>query len=395
VQRFARAPFRVTCGEMPRLILVRRGGWNFAIVGLLTAEKLGKIGRYESSMSPCAQAGTGVATIQCTTPRRTFVSFPVPPTPVSVKREVMSWNEVLESISSTLSSWLDAFVSALPNLAVALLVVVAGVFVARGVEALSNRGLGKAGVARSASRVLSKLAYVAAIIGAVIIALGVLDLQQTVTSILAGAGVIGLAVGLAFQDIASNLLAGMSMSFRKPFRIGDLVETNDLLGHVLQVDLRTTSIETLNGNTIVIPNNDVYSNPITNYTKQQKQRVDVEVGVSYADDLGKVHAATLEVLAALECRMEDGPTEVFFTGFGGSSIDLVARFWVSSGSRRGLLSAKSEAIQAIKRRYDEEGFTIPFPIRTMDFGIVGGERLSTMLEPLTEHSSETNSSMQH
>lgn len=301
----------------------------------------------------------------------------------------MTWSDVLSQIQSTLNSWLETFVSALPNLAVAIVVVLAGAGLAKLVHKLALEALQRAGMAQSARRVVAKLAYTAVIIGATIVALGVLDLQQTVTSILAGAGVVGLAVGLAFQDIASNLLAGLSMSFRKPFRIGDLIETNGMTGHVVQVDLRTTRIETLDGHDVLIPNNDIYSNAIRNFTNQNKQRVDVEVGVSYADDLELARDTTLSVLNELECRLDNREPEVYFVEFGGSSINLVGRFWIHSGSRKELFEARSEAIMGIKDAYDREGLTIPFPIRTMDFGIAGGKDLSSMLLTHEEEQDES------
>lgn len=290
----------------------------------------------------------------------------------------MNWQQTTETILSTLESWQTAFLQGLPNAVAAIAVVVIGWLVARVARKGASAVMERMDVVPSVRNLLATFVFIVVQLGGVIIALGILNLQSTVTSLLAGAGVIGLALGLAFQDIAQNLLAGVSMSFRRPFAIGDLIETNDVLGHVRAVDLRTTHIETLDGQQVLIPNHDIYTSPMTNYTGQSFQRVTVEVGVSYADDLGHVEQVTREVLENLD-RDDDRPVQVFFTGFGGSSIDLIARFWIQSGERSRFLDARSKAIRAIKDRFDAEEISIPFPIRTVDFGIEGGQTLAEML----------------
>lgn len=198
------------------------------------------------------------------------------------------------------------------------------------------------------------------------------------TSLLAGAGVLGLALGFAFQDIASNFVSGVFIAFRKPYKIGDIIEAGDFLGSVTSIDLRTTTIETFQGLEVLVPNKMLFTDPITNYTNIPQRRIDVAVGVSYGDDLEKVERLLKEKLNDLPNRIVKKDIDIFFTEFGDSSINLEARVWVEYPNHRNFLITRSEAIKKIKTVFDENDIIIPFPIRTLDFGIKGGEKLSEM-----------------
>jgi small conductance mechanosensitive channel len=196
---------------------------------------------------------------------------------------------------------------------------------------------------------------------------------------LAGIGVVGLALGFAFQDIASNFMSGVIMALREPFRVGDLVETHDTMGHVERVTLRATVVRDFSGQLVMIPNKDVLQNPITNYTQTGKRRVEVPVGISYGDDLGTAANAARGALEKLEDRDESEPVEIWWTDFGSSSINLSARFWIDLENGSNYFAARSRAIEAIHHAFADADITIPFPIRTLDFGIRGGADLSEML----------------
>jgi small conductance mechanosensitive channel len=184
-----------------------------------------------------------------------------------------------------------------------------------------------------------------------------------------------LALAFAFQDMAANFLSGVMISLRKPFVPGDIVETHDFFGTIELVDMRNTTLRTPDGQRVLIPNRHVFENPIRNYTAFNRRRIDLEVGVSYGDDLEAVERVTLEAVGGVSARDPNKEIDFFFTGFGDSSINLVVRFWIDYHKQRDYLGARSEAIMKIKKAYDEADITIPFPIRTLDFGIKGGADL--------------------
>jgi small-conductance mechanosensitive channel len=188
-------------------------------------------------------------------------------------------------------------------------------------------------------------------------------------------------VGFAFQDLAGNIISGVGLAVHQkwPFKIGDVVETNDVFGVVEKIFLRTSIIRTLDGKMVVIPNKQIYQNKVVNYSASGRRRVDIECGVSYGDDLQKVKRVVSHALAGIESRDESRDVDVFFTSFGNSSIDLVGRFWVDYEKQPDFLEAQSDAVIAIKQAFDANDIVIPFPIRTLDFGIRGGKPLGDVL----------------
>lgn len=285
----------------------------------------------------------------------------------------------IDRVWGKLSEWGDAFFAMLPNLAVALLVILLFWGLGRLIQRLLDKGLRRTPLHDTAVPILAKTAaFVATVVG-LIIALGVLNLQEAAASLLAGAGIVGLALGLAFQDVAANYFAGFMLSLRRPLQVGDVVETHDHFGTVEKIELRTTWIRTFEGQRVMIPNRKVFTESLTNFTAYGKRRVDLPVGVSYGDDLEKAERVTLEAVRSLDCVLEDEPPTLFYEGFGSSSIDFEVRFWVRYGSHREYLEGRHRAVKAIKAAFDEHDITIPFPIRTLDFGIVGGATLAEML----------------
>jgi small conductance mechanosensitive channel len=208
--------------------------------------------------------------------------------------------------------------------------------------------------------------------------LGILHLDKAVTSLLAGVGVLGLALGFAFQDIAANFVSGIILAFRTPFQIGDVIEVNGIMGKVDSTTLRTTVIHSFTGQEIYIPNKDVLQAPIQNYTILGKRRIDLAVGVSYGDDLDKVEALVKETIGNMEGIIDRENMVFDYSAFGDSSINFNIRFWVAFPGDIGFLVMRNNAIKLIKTAFNKNNITIPFPIRTLDFGIKAGKELSQM-----------------
>jgi hypothetical protein len=136
----------------------------------------------------------------------------------------------------------------------------------------------------------------------VFIALGIVGLDKTVTSLLAGAGIVALAIGLAFQNIATNFIAGIFLSTRRPFQLNHLVETNNVLGTVQSISLRSTELRTPQGQVVLIPNKEVFEKPIVNYTVSQRRRIDLKVDIAYSEDLEKVKRIASQALEGVSFR---------------------------------------------------------------------------------------------
>ena len=281
-------------------------------------------------------------------------------------------DDLLNDLVGKLHDWTEAAVLMAPNLAAALLIVGLAWLLARVAAGVTVRVLRRTTPYDEIARLLSRVVWVAVLCAGLFIALGVLQLDKTVTSLVAGAGLLTLIVGLAFQDLAANFIAGVLLQLRHPFRRGHLIETNDFYGIVEGINLRTTVVRTLTGQVALIPNKTVFENPVVNFSTSSRRRVDLKVGMSYGDDLARVKETALAAVAGIEGRDTAREPELFYEGFGESSIDFTVRFWIPFSAEPDYLQARSDAVMRIKRAFDEAGITIPFPIRTLDFSAVGG-----------------------
>ncbi|KQN35983.1 mechanosensitive ion channel protein MscS [Pedobacter sp. Leaf41] len=300
----------------------------------------------------------------------------------------MNIEHAYKLILDKLSIWAKEFIRILPNIALAALILVLGFYLAKYIRNLLRRILKRFILNEALDNLFSSVIYIFLLGIVVFIALSVLQLDKAVTSILAGAGIIGLALAFAFQDIASNFISGIFLSVRKPLYVGDIVKIKDYMGKVEEINLRDTVIKTYQGQMVIIPNKDVFQNPIENYTLLGKRRLDMNVGISYGEDLESVKSLTIQAVKDIDGLVEEEEVTMFYTGFGDSSINYVIRLWINVHDNVNILEVQSQCILRIKKVYDEHNIMIPFPIRTLDFGIKGGVSLSEMQE---KHRNESKS----
>ncbi len=289
-----------------------------------------------------------------------------------------SWQQLINKLLGVI----DRIILLLPNIALCIIVAILGYFSIRWVshrmEKLMQKQLSSSTMAHILSRVISFFLMT----GVLFLILGILNLHQLLTSLLATAGVLGLAVGLALQWPLANAFGGIILSIRERYNIGDLVKTNDHIGIIKNVNLKSTVMWEPSGQVISIPNRLVLENPIVNYSTRGKRRVELECGISYAENLRHVKKVTLQALDGIP-HLEEGSIDFFYTSFGDSSINFVVWFWIEQVDQLNYFKVQSEAIMAIREAFDEHDITIPFPIRTLDFGIKGGATLSDAMQEIT------------
>jgi small-conductance mechanosensitive channel len=296
-----------------------------------------------------------------------------------MEEQISLFKTAYETLSKKLLSWYTYTIGMLPNFVMAVIVLTIFYLIAKGIRKTLERLLQNVIETKNIIDIISRLVFYLIMTGGIFAALELLDLNKTVTSLLAGAGVIGLALSFAFQDLASNFISGFFITIQKPLKYNDLIETNGYIGIVRQIGLRSITIETLDGLDLIIPSKEIFQNPLTNYTANPGRRINIEVGVSYGEKLPKVDSILRHTAENLPMRDLQRPIRVDFQGFGDSSIDIIVRFWILESDQNSFLDAHSEAIKAIKAAFDEAGITIPFPIRTIDFGIKGGVTLQQAL----------------
>ncbi|GAB3337059.1 hypothetical protein GCM10027429_21110 [Marivirga atlantica] len=293
----------------------------------------------------------------------------------SLKQEVA---RPLDQVTDKVMTWWDTFIDMVPNMFVSVILFLIFLLLAKAGQKLFVKVFNRSSNNQALENLFSTIIYYAILGLGLFIILGILKLDKAVTSLLAGVGVIGLALGFAFQDIAANFVSGIMLAFRKPFAIGDIVKLSDFMGTVSRTNLRVTVVETWQGQEVYIPNKDVLSSPIVNYSILGERRIDLAVGVSYADSLEQVQEIIEKTLKGLEGVIRHDDMIFTYYEFGDSSINFEIKFWIKYPKNPSYLEMRSKAIKAIKKAFDEEGITIPFPIRTLDFGIKGGQTLSEM-----------------
>ncbi len=276
-------------------------------------------------------------------------------------------------VQNKLAAWLEALVGMLPNLALAAVTVIVFWLLARLARYVSKNIFKRFFLSASLARLFNGALYGTVLLIGIFAALSILQLDKTVTSLLAGAGILGLALGFAFQDIVSNFIAGILMAAQRPLEVGDLVETSGEIGIVKRIDLRTTQLRNLQGLQVIIPNKDIFQTNLINFSRNGTRRLDIGGRVSYKDDLAHVKKVAIDAVGALEEALPDHAVELFYQKFAESSIDFEIRFWISASTNREFQSARSNAITAIKEAFDREGISMPFPIRTMDLGNKGDD----------------------
>ena len=233
-------------------------------------------------------------------------------------------------------------------------------FVGRIVARLLTRGLRKFMQAQEIDKILEtfvcNLAYWALMIFVIIAAINQIGVQTT--SLIAVMGAAGLAVGLALQGSLSNFAAGVLIVVFRPYRVGDWVEAAGISGSVEQVQILTTILKTGDNKKIIVPNSQIMSGIITNYSANHTRRVDMTVGVSYDDDLDKVRATIEELVDADERILGDPACTIAVSELDDSSVNFVIRPWVKTSDYWGVMFDLTEAI---KKRFDKEGISFPFP----------------------------------
>jgi len=268
-------------------------------------------------------------------------------------------------IYQKLVRWSHDFLGFLPEIAIAVLVILLARFLSGILSRVVAGGLGRVSDNTSLIGLLGTVVRVIVIALGLFVALGVLGLDKTVTSLLAGAGVIALAVGFAFQDLTANFISGTMIALARPIQTGDTIETNGFTGRVVEVKLRSIVLDNGQGQTIEIPSKDVFQKPITNFSRTGQRRLELAFGVSYLDDMEQVQRVATTAIRGLPFVKKEHPVQVYFRAFTLDNVQGFAWFWVD---QRVIDSAPalSEAMKAIKVAFKREGILMMFRPDTFD-----------------------------
>ncbi len=283
----------------------------------------------------------------------------------------MNLEKVVTPVIDKLMAWMENAIKMLPNVLVAVFCLVLFWLLAMVVGWLVHRMVLRLSVYRHVARLTSSLTRLVIVVAGLLLALYALNLDRAVASMLAGIGIVSLALGLAAKDTGGDYLAGFIIHFTHPFRIGHLIQTGNFMGYVDSMELRATKIRTQQGQSILIPNHKIMENELTNYTITGERRVDLKCGIAQGGDLQKAEEVAIKAVESLKTRNTEREVELFYDEIADSSINFTLRFWTDP-DQKVYLTARSQAIKAIQQAFKEHGITMPYPIRTLDFATAKG-----------------------
>lgn len=244
------------------------------------------------------------------------------------------------------------------NLLAAIVIFVVGRWAARLIQTLSTRMMHRAKVDETLTKFLTNIIYSLALAFVVVAVLDQLGVNTTsFAAIIASAG---LAIGLAMQGSLSNFAAGVMLILFRPFGVGDFVEAGGVSGIVEDVRIFNTRIRTGDNIEIIVPNGQITTDAIKNYSAKSTRRIDLVVGCGYDDDLRAVKQFLTDLIAA-DARILPEPEPVIAVNeLADSSINFVVRPWVNSSE---YWAVRWDLNEKIKLGFDEHGFNIPYPSR--------------------------------
>lgn len=263
----------------------------------------------------------------------------------------IDWNSMLTSTKTVAISFGG-------KLLVALIIFYVGRIVAK----MLVKGIHKVMRAQEVDQILEtfvcNLAYWMVMVFVIIAAISQIGVQTT--SLIAVMGAAGLAIGLALQGSLSNFAAGVLIVVFRPYRMGDFVEVAGISGSVVQVQILSTILKTGDNKQIVVPNAQIMNSIITNYSANNTRRVDIIIGVSYDDNLDKVRDTLRELVNADSRIMQDPECLIAVAELADSSVNFFVRPWVASSD---YWAVKFDLTESIKKRFDQDGISFPFPQR--------------------------------
>ncbi len=282
--------------------------------------------------------------------------MPVPNTTQQVKA---SWSLV----SDKLQEWIAAFFYYLPNIIMALLFLVIFLWLSRWTRKWSYKVLGGVIKAKTSRMLISQFLGGLVMLLGVILALSILGLDDVLRTVLAGAGLAGLAVGLALQFPLANTFSGVFLATEDDIKIGNWIETANYSGEIVEIDSRSTKIKEADNNIVVIPNKTLAENPYKNYALTKTIRTSIRAAIPYDVDLELVRDICIDAIDRLYPEVERESIEFYYTDFKDSAIELLVRFFIQGDDKITALGVKSDSIMALKKAFEERSISAPFPMR--------------------------------
>lgn len=246
--------------------------------------------------------------------------------------------------------------AALPNVIMAIVVLILGLWVIKFINRLVRKFFDKADYDPSLESFLQSFISIALKIMLFVVVITQLGVQST--SLVAVIGAAGLAIGLALQGSLANFAGGVLILLFKPFKVGDYISAQGVDGTVEEISIFTTKLSTFGNQIAIVPNGQLSNNNIVNYNAQNTRRDNITVGIGYSSNIKQAKEILLQICAENKNVLKQPAPEVYVTELAESSVKLSLRFWAEN---KVFWAAHFYIMEELKLRFDEAGIEIPFP----------------------------------
>ncbi|MEL4308682.1 mechanosensitive ion channel family protein [Joostella sp. CR20] len=274
--------------------------------------------------------------------------------------------EVYEDVRTSTLTYFDKFIEMIPLYTLGILILVLGIFIAGWVGQFARKSIQSRTKDPLMSKFLGRGIRFILILIFIMLALDAAGLGNISAGILAAAGASAVVLGFAFKDVGQNFIAGVILSFNRPFDVDDTVEIGDIFGKVKTLEFRYTKLKTFDGKDVYIPNSDVITRPVFNYTEDGFYRYDFVVGIAYEDAIDEAKKVILKALEEEPTVMEDAAHQNFIMEdeLAASAVNLKVFFWVDT-KEFGMqaLITKGNVVKRVKEALVTAGFYLPATIQ--------------------------------
>lgn len=280
-----------------------------------------------------------------------------------------------ETLAGSFQEFYNNFIDQLPGIGLGLLIIILGVLIGIWMGRFFTRRISARTSDPLMSRFLGKAIRFLVIITAIMLALKAAGLGGVATGILTAAGASAVVLGFAFKDIGENFIAGIILAFNRPFDVNDTVEIGENFGKVKALEFRYTKLKTFDGKDVYIPNSDVLTEPVTNYTEDGFFRWSFVIGIAYEDNIDGAKKTVMEALRKEPMVIEDEDHENFVIEdeLATSTVNLKVFFWVDTKDfRMQAMITKGNVVRVVKEALENNGYYMPADIQ--EIKLYGGEK---------------------
>ncbi|WP_026752817.1 mechanosensitive ion channel family protein [Sediminibacter sp. Hel_I_10] len=279
-----------------------------------------------------------------------------------------------KTVTESFHDYVTSFIDQLPNIAIAIVIIILGTLIGSWLGRFARARISARTADPLMSKFLGKAIKYTLIVIAIMLALRAAGLGGIAAGILTAAGASAVVLGFAFKDIGENFIAGIILSFNRPFDVNDTVEIGDNFGKVKALEFRYTKLKTFDGKDVYIPNSDVLTEPVTNYTEDGFFRWTFTIGIAYEDNIDGAKSTVMEALRREPNVIEDEEHENFVIEdeLATSTVNLKVFFWVDTKDfRRMALITKGNVVRQVKEALEDAGYYLPADIQ--EIKLYGGE----------------------